>query len=209
MTFLLNKLIDIFTNRTILNTPESNISLPSDFDINLFIRQLNKRILSLYGDYLSEDGEYVDYEGIRYSDEFVSIVQDTVLLNGIDLGLLAGEDRKAFYINLYNVAMIHSYAVNGDPVNWIDRSVLFSKTGYNIGPYFYSLDDIEHGLLRGNVRNPVSGYSQWEEGDPRLEYIVELDPRLHFALVCGAKSCPPIRIFTPGLLFSSPNFRKL
>ena len=24
-----------------------------------------------------------------------------------------------------------------------------------------------------------------------------MDPRIHFALVCGAKSCPPIRVYTP------------
>jgi hypothetical protein len=26
---------------------------------------------------------------------------------------------------------------------------------------------------------------------------VDLDPRLHFALNCGARSCPPIKLFTP------------
>jgi len=31
--------------------------------------------------------------------------------------------------------------------------------------------------------------------------VVEpLDPRIHFALVCGAKSCPPIRVYTPASL---------
>ena len=24
-----------------------------------------------------------------------------------------------------------------------------------------------------------------------------MDPRIHFALVCGAKSCPPIKLYTP------------
>ena len=27
--------------------------------------------------------------------------------------------------------------------------------------------------------------------------ILPVDPRIHFALVCGAKSCPPIRVYTP------------
>ena len=27
-----------------------------------------------------------------------------------------------------------------------------------------------------------------------------LDPRIHFALVCGAKSCPPIKVYTSGAL---------
>lgn len=27
-----------------------------------------------------------------------------------------------------------------------------------------------------------------------------MDPRIHFALVCGAKSCPPIKVYTPTTL---------
>lgn len=49
------------------------------------------------------------------------------------------------------------------------------------------------------------------DGDPRLSLTVPLDPRVHFALVCGAKSCPPIRIFRTrnlerGLLAAARNF---
>merc|ERR1712020_23232 len=33
--------------------------------------------------------------------------------------------------------------------------------------------------------------------DPRLAIILPtVDPRIHFALNCGAKSCPPIKTFT-------------
>eukprot|EP01130_Rhizamoeba_saxonica_P005547 TRINITY_DN2210_c0_g1_i2.p1 TRINITY_DN2210_c0_g1~~TRINITY_DN2210_c0_g1_i2.p1 ORF type:complete len:143 (-),score=13.68 TRINITY_DN2210_c0_g1_i2:98-526(-) len=41
-----------------------------------------------------------------------------------------------------------------------------------------------------------AGKRQFKNEDPRLQYCIPLDPRIHFALVCGAKSCPPIRIFT-------------
>lgn len=27
--------------------------------------------------------------------------------------------------------------------------------------------------------------------------VSPVDPRIHFALVCGAKSCPPIKLYTP------------
>ncbi len=34
------------------------------------------------------------------------------------------------------------------------------------------------------------------EDDPRRTLsLSSLDPRIHFALVCGAKSCPPVRLF--------------
>lgn len=29
------------------------------------------------------------------------------------------------------------------------------------------------------------------------QIIQQVDPRIHFALVCGAKSCPPIKLYTP------------
>ena len=39
-----------------------------------------------------------------------------------------------------------------------------------------------------NKPHPASKKSQFEEGDPRLQLkMEEVDPRLHFALVCGAK----------------------
>jgi Protein of unknown function, DUF547 len=34
----------------------------------------------------------------------------------------------------------------------------------------------------------------------RLQVVQQLDPRIHFALVCGAKSCPPIKLYTPETL---------
>ena len=37
-------------------------------------------------------------------------------------------------------------------------------------------------------------------GDIRASLALTLDPRIHFALNCGAKSCPPIRVYsTPNL----------
>ena len=35
------------------------------------------------------------------------------------------------------------------------------------------------------------------EGDPRLSLALEkAEPRIHFALNCGAKSCPPIKTYS-------------
>ena len=50
------------------------------------------------------------------------------------------------------------------------------------------------------------------QGDARNALVVkEVDPRIHFALVCGAKSCPPIRVFSAanlefGLAAAAKNF---
>ena len=52
----------------------------------------------------------------------------------------------------------------------------------------FSLDDMEHGILRCNKPHPSTGLCCFKESDPRLKYTMKvLDPRIHFALVCGAK----------------------
>ena len=55
----------------------------------------------------------------------------------------------------------------------------------------FSLDDIEHGILRRNARNHI------EVGDSKLTHMVDkVDYRIHFALNCGAQSCPAIAFYT-------------
>ena len=44
--------------------------------------------------------------------------------------------------------------------------------------------------------HPSAGKAEFEMTDPRSAVcLTEVDPRVHFALNCGALSCPPIRIY--------------
>ena len=68
---------------------------------------------------------------------------------------------------------------------------------YNIGGLIYNLDEIEHGVLRRNKGHPNAGKQEFLDDDPRAKVsLTSLDPRIHFALNCGARSCPPIRVYT-------------
>jgi hypothetical protein len=59
-------------------------------------------------------------------------------------------------------------------------------------------DDIEHGILRANKGHPMLPGPQFASSDPRLSWAVDpLDMRIHFALNCAGRSCPPIQIYTP------------
>ncbi len=84
----------------------------------------------------------------------------------------------------------------------------WSRFAYNINGHEFSLDDIEHGILRGNRAHPSTLFNlimarrlhlnMFSHNDPRLKYMVKkFDPRIHFALNCGASSCPPISVYTP------------
>jgi hypothetical protein len=68
---------------------------------------------------------------------------------------------------------------------------------YDIGGYYYSLNDIKDGILRSDSPGPSSPKSfYFPKNDQRLKYILkEKDPRILFALVSGPKSVPKIRCF--------------
>ena len=97
--------------------------------------------------------------------------------------------------------MIHGMLFWGAPTTDKARWQFFGKAAYLIGGMSYSLDDVEHGVLRCNAPHPYRLQAQFGEADLRREAALQsLDPRVHFAMVCGAKSCPPVRVFRPASL---------
>jgi len=183
----------LFVYPKVLN---SNALLVNVVDTHSISQKLHKIILNLYGNFLNEDGSVVDYQGIANSEEFREFEQTTFQLHNVALEMMSEVERKVFFINLYNTGMIHATIRHNPPTNFLSRLKFFAENGYYIGPHFFSLNDIENGILRNNGINPVSGSPQFGTRDPRKAFMVTLDPRIHFALVCGAKSCPPIRIFS-------------
>ncbi|KAK9851337.1 hypothetical protein WJX84_004005 [Apatococcus fuscideae] len=168
---------------------------------------LRLSILGLYERHLADDGSLVDYKGLRKDHAFADYINATAELQQVDLSAMSNPERKAFWINLYNMMVIHALTTWGPPSSFLQRLSWFGKIKYTIGGYDYSTNDVEHGMLRANGPSPVSlpvllGQTQWAAGslscdDPRLAFSMEQrDPRIHFALVCGAKSCPPIKIYT-------------
>lgn len=104
--------------------------------------------------------------------------------------------RLAFWINVYNALALHGAVALG-----LRRSVwevwnFFGRVCYRIGGFVFSLDAIEHGILRGNRRRVWPPWPVFRPGDPRVALAIDpIDPRIHFALNCGARSCPPVRAY--------------
>ena len=68
---------------------------------------------------------------------------------------------------------------------------IFEKKVVSINGISFSLNDIEHGILRRNARQHLL------TSDPILDLqVAELDYRIHFALNCGATSCPAIAFYS-------------
>ena len=104
----------------------------------------------------------------------------------------------AFWINTYNALVIHGAVAAGIKTSVNEVQGFFRRTAYRIGRSVFSLDAIEHGILRGNRGHPARlVLPQWMPWDHRRKLVIRpMDLRIHFALNCGAASCPPIRHYT-------------
>lgn len=118
----------------------------------------------------------VDYQAMKKKenrlDEYLAILDAT------DPQQLQKAERLAFYINAYNAYTVKLILINfenGRPVKSIkDIGGLFSGPWdiklCRIGGKVYTLDNIEHDIIRPIFK----------------------DPRVHFAVNCASQSCPPL-----------------
>ncbi len=121
----------------------------------------------LLGRYVNEDHR-VDYAGLK-RDGLPEIDGYLTHLAAVDYPSLPAPQYKAFLINAYNALTVR-WILNHYPVSsiWATPNP-FKKARHTLGRRLISLDEIES-LLR-------------QTGDPRI----------HAALVCAARSCPPLR----------------
>ncbi len=99
---------------------------------------------------------------------------------------------------VYNALVWHAIA-QLRPASTVSKIRLSQIASYNIAGFVFSLDEIENGLLRGNRCPPSKLSPVLPKGDLRLALRVpeaQLDPRIHFALNCGALGCPAVRFYT-------------
>jgi len=184
----------------------SDIKHEDDLSSHQISSKMRSIITKLKGRYMSEDGSSVDYAALGKSDEFQHYCRTVYVLRHVDLSSLSQDELKCFFLNIYNSLTIHALVYqskSGNVPTPKDVANFWSIHCYNIGGYVYNLDDMEHGVLRANKGHPSAGTDRFADSDERKKHIVtQLDPRIHFALNCGATSCPPIRLYTPEKLNS-------
>jgi len=185
--------VKIFFSPVILNAGDpSKISLDQPIDIALTLAMAD-----LKARFIDAEKGVVHYGAIRGSEEFERYKNLTKGLQLYDLrSLRERNQRLAFWINIYNTAVIHGVIELGLEKSVKEFSGFFDRVTYKIGSFHFSLNEMEHGILRGNRRHPYGLLKPFRGKDPRLEFaILPPDPRIHFALVCGARSCPPIGFY--------------
>jgi hypothetical protein len=139
----------------------------------------------------------VDYVGIEKDmsklDSFLGAHKNIAFKD------LSDNEKKAVLINLYNAFMIKSvldYAKDSkilpssqeflkikiNDIKYKGGNIWNGKNKVNLSGVDVNLDEIEHGLIRGEGKGALAGLK-----------VSKLDPRIHAAVNCAAISCPRVR----------------
>lgn len=123
------------------------------------------------------DGGLVDYDAFARSSDFAAYLDR---LSRARLDGLGDRERLAFWIDVYNAYTIEQVNAHGERDSirnirrWLGLLALkgpWSERMVRAAGRTLTLDEVEHEIVR----------REFEE------------PRIHFALVCAALGCPPLR----------------
>jgi len=110
----------------------------------------------------------IDYKRLKENPEEMDSLLKTI--EKISLEKALEEEKKAFYINSYNLLVI-SQIVKFFPLrSALDKNGFFDKFRHTVAGERLTLDELEKGRL-------IDIYK---------------DSRIHFAIACGAASCPKL-----------------
>jgi hypothetical protein len=115
-------------------------------------------------------------------------------LNLLKSTLNTDDKKKAFWVNTYNAFYQILRKRDG-----FDVSTIYTSKAIEIAKTKFSLDEIEHGILRRYRVKAALGYLPNIFAPILIKELAvdTIDYRIHFALNCGAKSCPPIAFYHP------------
>jgi hypothetical protein len=183
--------------RLVFNQSGEVAALVTGKDIS---QQLKSKIDNLKLNFFDLEKGGVNYKEMKNSDAFEDYKAATRDLASLNLDELATrEARLAFWINIYNALVVHGVLDLNISKSVKEVPSFFKAVCYDVGGHVFSLDDIEHGILRGNKKKHLLSLKPFSDSDPKKKYSMEkADPRIHFALVCGSSSCPPIDVYEEG-----------
>ncbi|XAR59996.1 hypothetical protein NMG60_11033213 [Bertholletia excelsa] len=125
-----------------------------------------------------------------------------VLLNSlqkVDLRLLTYQQKLAFWINMYNACIMHGFLQYGVPSSPEKFLTLLNKATINVGGNTINSHTIERFILRKPATSMLKekGGNEDKEAAVRELYGLESsDANVTFALCCGTRSSPAVKIYT-------------
>ncbi|KAL8496586.1 hypothetical protein ACS0TY_020323 [Phlomoides rotata] len=148
----------------------------------------------------------MDLKCIQNSSSVPLFQKLKVLMDGlqkVDLRFLSHQQKLAFWINMYNACIMHGYLQYGVPSVFTPDNTLalINKACLNIAGNTINAQAIEHFILRkpgDTLIKEILG----KEKDNKEMIVHELygleapDPNIAFALCCGTRSSPAVKIYT-------------
>lgn len=115
----------------------------------------------------------VDYKGLKRDE--ARLDQYLAVLKTVNAAALSNKERFAFYVNVYNAWTLKLILMNYPGIESIKDAGSLFKSPWKIKfvelrEGVLTLDNVEHDILRARPN----------------------DPRVHFAVNCASKSCPPL-----------------
>ncbi|MBA0866798.1 hypothetical protein Goshw_024537 [Gossypium schwendimanii] len=123
-------------------------------------------------------------------------------LQKVDLRSLTYQQKLAFWINMYNACIMHGYLQYGVPNTPEKFLTLMNKATLNVGGNTISAQAMEHYILRKPASSNMKEAYQKDDKDDQEAIVRKLyglqlmDPNVTFALSCGTRSSPAVRIYT-------------
>ena len=183
-------------NRKVLNLQGVGVS---DIGAGSIIKELYRAISAITEKYIDPQHNIIQYSQFKNSIEYQKYQTATAFLQQFDpAALRTREQQLSFWLNIYNFLVIDGIVDFNIRNSVQEEKGFFTKTSYRLGEYVFSLDDIEHGILRNNQRRPYALFRQFGGSDPRQKFSMSLpDSRVHCCFCCAAKSSPSLTIYMP------------
>jgi hypothetical protein len=163
---MMNKSAIILTISMIFTAGLYQAGSAAGFDHSIFDRILKT--------YVNDQG-LVDYNGIAGDQSFQTYMES---LKTAQTDSMSRHGQLAFWINAYNAVTIDK-VIKWKPKKSVRETFVpgiwtgtkfFTTREHSVAGERYSQDDIEHEILRKQLK----------------------EPRIHFAIVCASSSCPPL-----------------
>jgi len=142
---------------------KSEVRGPMEVSVNLIpkVEELYKQAIVE-----DEDQNQIDVDLALNSTQYNSFIVACSELELVDISKLNNNERIAFFLNVYQCMYIHNFLRmisegKGEVQSMFSK--LRSYFDYSSKPFFYNingaifnLDEIKHGVLRGNKKNPIA-----------------------------------------------------
>ncbi|WP_299820510.1 DUF547 domain-containing protein [uncultured Pontibacter sp.] len=148
---------------------------------------MEKRITKQEADFYDGVSRLLQQHVVNGQVKYKALQRDETKLDGLvkqiaqyNLSAASGSEKKAFYINAYNVLVLKQVLMQYPVKSVMDVAGFFDKQKFRVAGESLTLNELENKKLRAPYQ----------------------DARIHFALVCAAKSCPPLlnKAYTPKLV---------